>query len=658
MLIRASRKILLFALIPLIFSIGITPVLPSYSEELSCPSGEIEVTRSTNPASICIDQDTAKRWEDLGIGTIIGEPVPEILSNPTIPQDATKPSVIPIPPYPDQPPVNPDFDAHTEKFWPPTVTKVTDGAYVAIGYGLANSIMIEGDNGIIIIDAMTSYEAAKEVMSEFRKITDKPVKAIIYSHSHPDHVNGAGAFAEEASDDLEIYAHETLLDNYYHESGELASLIATRGISYYGVLLPSEGPDRFVSAGIGPFLESGDVTSAFLPPTITFDDKLDIEVAGLEMTLINVPSETNDETIVWIPEMGVLQGGEVLYELWPNLYSVRGSSYRDVKAWISSLDVMIDIEAEYLLLSHTRPVSGTENVRDVLTSTHDAVQYLYDQTIRGINQGYTEDELAHMIELPQHLQDHPWLQERYGERAWHVRGIVSGNVGWFEGDSTYLNAISFEERSQKTVEGFGGISKTIQMVRNAIDGGEYQWAAELATYVIETDPSNEEAKLLKAYALRVLGQQAHSSGGRNWYLTDALALEGKITVDPSALTVGDPDQIAGTPIKILLEQAPTRLDPLKADGIDMIVGVVLPDVDESYTFHIRNNIAAFKDGLKDNLDVKFTVDASVLKETLAGLKTFENSVSEGKVIVEGDIEDAKTFISLFDPYVQVASFAD
>jgi alkyl sulfatase BDS1-like metallo-beta-lactamase superfamily hydrolase len=195
----------------------------------------------------------------------------------------------------------------------------------------------------------------------------------LWKSPHPDHVNGAGAFAEEASDDLEIYAHSTLLDNYYHESGELATLIATRGIYYYGVLLPQEGPDRFVNAGIGPFLEAGDVTSAFLPPTITFDDRLDIEVAGLEMSLINVPSETNDETIVWIPEMGVLQGGEVLYELWPNLYSVRGSSYRDVKKWISSLDVMIDLEAEHLILSHTRPVSGAEEVRDVLTSTHDAV---------------------------------------------------------------------------------------------------------------------------------------------------------------------------------------------------------------------------------------------------------------------------------------------
>lgn len=642
------KELVVFALIPLILSIGIVPAIPfsDATEYSQICIDKVWIEKNNNKIA-CVTPFTADKLVGRGWGSLLSDDVFD-----------EKSETREFPNYPDQPEVNPEFDEHTSKFSPPKVQEVTDGVYVAIGYGLANSVMVEGDDGLIIIDVLTSYEAAKEVMSEFRKITDKPVKAIIYSHSHPDHVNGAGAFAEEAGDDLEIYAHSTLLDNYYHESGELATLIATRGISYYGVLLPQDGPDRFVSAGIGPFLESGDVTSAFLPPTITFDDRLDIEVAGLKMTLINVPSETNDETIVWIPEKGVLQGGEVLYELWPNLYSVRGSSYRDVKNWISSLDVMIDIEAEHLVLSHTRPVSGTENVRDVLTATHDGVQYLYDQTIRGINQGYNEDELAHMVELPEQLKNHPWLQERYGEQAWHVRGIVSGNVGWFEGDSTYLNSISFDERAEKTVDGFGGTEKTLNMVRDAIDNGEYQWAAELATYVIKSDPDNEDAKLLKAFSLRVLGQQAHSSGGRNWYLTDALSLEGKIIVDPSALTVGDPDQIAGTPIKILLEQAPTRLDPQKADGIDMVVGIILPDVDESYTFHIRNNIAAFKDGLKDDTDVKFTVDASVLKETLAGLKTFEDSISEGKVTVEGDMEDAKTFISLFDPYVQVASFAD
>ena len=112
-----------------------------------------------------------------------------------------------MPPYPDQPEVNPDFDAHTANFWPPEIIKVTDGVWQATGYGLANSIMIEGDDGIIIVDAMMSHESATEVMNEFRKITDKPVKAIVYTHSHPDHINGAGAFAQYADEDLEIFAH-------------------------------------------------------------------------------------------------------------------------------------------------------------------------------------------------------------------------------------------------------------------------------------------------------------------------------------------------------------------------------------------------------------------------------------------------------------------
>ena len=145
-----------------------------------------------------------------------------------------------------------------------------------------------------------------KTLNEFRKITDKPVKAIIYTHSHPDHINGAGAFAEEGSKDLQIYAQSGLMKNYYHESGELGKMIATRGVYYYGALLPKEGPDRLVNVGIGPFLELG--KSAFVPPTKTFDDKLDIEVSGVKMTLISVPSETNDELVVWIPEKKVLQG--------------------------------------------------------------------------------------------------------------------------------------------------------------------------------------------------------------------------------------------------------------------------------------------------------------------------------------------------------------
>ena len=222
----------------------------------------------------------------------------------------TNKQIIQLPPYPNEPDVNPGFEEHTQKFSPPKIVKVTDKIYSAVGYGMANSVMVVGDDGIIIIDTMLTYETAKEVMKEFRKISDKPVKAIIYTHSHPDHVNGAGAFAEYADSDLKIYAHSTVVNNYLHESGQMAELIGKRGIFYYGALLPKEGSDRLVNVGIGPVMELG--KTAFLYPTDTFDDTLNIEVAGVKMQLINVPSETNDEIIVWMPDLKVLQSAEVL----------------------------------------------------------------------------------------------------------------------------------------------------------------------------------------------------------------------------------------------------------------------------------------------------------------------------------------------------------
>ena len=374
--------------------------------------------------------------------------------------------------------------------------------------------------------------------------------------------------------------------------------------------------------------------------------------------MIYTPSETNDEIVVWFPETQVLVGAEVLYKLWPNLYSIRGTSYRDVKSWIDSLQTMIDLDAKYLALSHTQPVRGSENVKYVLTAYHDGVQYIYDQTIRGINNGMTADELANTIDLPASLKDHPWLQERYGERSWHIRGIYSGNIGWYQGDSAFLNPISHQEQSIKIVEGFGGVEKTIEKVRNAIDNGEYKWAAMLASYIIEAEPENKEAKLLKAFSLRVLGQQAHSSGARNWYITDALVLEGKITLDPSLVALTSPETIAATPIDILLEQVPTRLDPVKAEGIDMLVGLELSDSDESFTFHVRNNVAALTPGLEENLNVKLIAEESTIKLTLAGQKTLEGSINDGTITIEGNTDDAMTFISLFDPYVQASLYAN
>ena len=218
-------KFIIFALIPLILSIGITPAFSLQPEDIEteCREAQVLVYRINSQDYICTSSSSAILWAKLGMAEIVQktetiEPPLEV-EEPTT--ETTKPKVsdelsVELPPYPDVPSIHPKLLA-TNDFWsPPQVHKVTDGVYSAVGFDGANSIMIEGDDGIIIVDTLSTYEAAKKVISEFRKITDKPVKAIIYTHGHLDHVHGTGAFLEEG-EDIEIYAHDSHIDFYINE---------------------------------------------------------------------------------------------------------------------------------------------------------------------------------------------------------------------------------------------------------------------------------------------------------------------------------------------------------------------------------------------------------------------------------------------------------
>ena len=641
---RAIQRGFLFALIPLILSIGISPVLPSYSEELFCPPGEVEVVRSTNPNSICIDQDTADRWESLGIATIIGEPVPEIKSEPIISQENSDFSEIQIPPYPDMPNIHPKLLASNDFWDPPTVHKVTDGVYSAVGFDSANSIMIEGDDGIIIIDTLNNYENAKKVIAEFRNITDKPVKAIIYSHGHMDHVHGTTAFLEEG-EDVEIYAHESHVDFYINENSVLGPGATLRTIHAAGSMLPSEGDDSR-NMGVFPLMVPG--TIGYVAPTQTFSDELEVVISGVKMKMVYVAGESEDQIYIWLPEKKVLLIADNIYGIIPNIYTLRGAVYRDPMDYVNALDQMIPLEAEHVIANHVVPISGKDNVRDVLISTRDATQYIYDQTIRGMNAGYTADELSRMIELPEHLDNHPWLTKARNDVSAHVKQIYYGNFGWFEGNSAFLNAISLEERSKKIVDGFGGVDASILELRNSIDNEEYEWAAELGTYIVNADPENMEAKLLTAYTLRVLSFYSEGMDERHWLLTDAQELEGKITINPDSLSQTSPEQMAELPIEKIMRFLPTKLDPQKASGIDAVLGVSYTDIDLDFTLHLRNSILAVTDGAPNNPDMTLTLDSATHKLIVGGHLSILDAIESEQVEFTGDQNDLVDFLNLFD----------
>ena len=411
-----------------------------------------------------------------------------------------------------QPDARAELFAHTQEFRR-EVVRVADGVYSAVGYALGNAILVEGDDGVIIIDTTEGTDAAREIKSEFDLITTKPVRAIIYTHSHPDHIRGAAVFA--GGDEPEVYAHESFLpENRPAPVGRSAR----GGSSQFGGSLPAE---LHPNDGIGPELVMGG-DNGYLEPTVTFaGERYQFEVAGIRVELVHAPGETDDQIYVWLPERRVLFPGDNFYGAFPNLYAIRGVPLRRVDWWAESLAKMIDEDPEYLVPSHTRPILGNANVMSALRAYHDGVRSVLEQTIAGMNRGLRPDELARTVRLPDDLAHSPYLREFYGTVEWSVRTIYSYYLGWFDGNATGLFPLSNTERAERLIELVGGIAPLLAVGSAALDRGDHQWAAEVADYVLFVEENNRPAQLLKADALEALAERQISAGARNWYLSSA-----------------------------------------------------------------------------------------------------------------------------------------
>ena len=554
------------------------------------------------------------------------------------------------------PSVAPSLDAHTREF-ERRVYKVTDGVYQAVGYALANSIMIEGDDGIVIVDVTESVETAREVLAAFRQLTDKPIKALIYTHNHADHVlGGKGFLTEEEAGEIPVYAHDTT--NYYINrfGGIIRPIVETRSARMFGTRLP-EGPAGVVNAGIGPFLAANGGrrggTVGLIRPTHTFSERLELEIAGVEMELVHAPGETNDQLFVWLPKQRVLLPGDNIYKAFPNLYTIRGTLYRDPLKWVDSLDKMRALKPAFIAPSHTRPISGEAKVAEILTAYRDAIQYVHDQTIRWMNAGLTPDEIVERVVLPAHLKNHPFLLEHYGTVAWSVRSIFSGYLGWFNGDAASLNAVAPRERARRTVELAGGRDRALAFVKRAITDRDYAWAAELAGHLVNLDDSDRRARNLKAEAFEHLAALSVSANGRHFYLTQALELRDEIEItEDRDYTPDRVDFAKSMPIGQMLKSLPVNLNAEEALDINQTVELAFDDIDEIYSVIIRRGVAELRRGKSADADLRVKVSSSAWADILLGTRSVPAALVKGDVKLENRITDVPAFISfllLFKP---------
>ena len=530
-----------------------------------------------------------------------------------------------------------DDDFYFEK----GIYQVVDNVYVAIGYGLANSILIVGDTGNIIIDTTEDPELGKQINLEFKKISNLPNKAIIYTHSHVDHWRGAPGFFEE---ETKVYAHSTFQKGFFDQNNLLRPILTERGMKQFGHFLP-ENLKR--GHGLGFTLNFDFEQPSVIYPTNFFDEQTSqLSVGGIDLEIQHTPGETDDQIIIYYPEKNVVISGDNYYMRFPNLYTIRGTSYRDTKSWYKSVDAMRSYKPEFLISCHGPYLSGQQVIEDRLIIYRDAIQYIHDYAIRGANLGKTPDELVEEFEYPSFFLDNYDLQEKYGKVSWSIRNVYNGYLGFFDGKAVNLEPLSAKNRAKHIFELIGTKEKLIAEINKANSSQNYQWAAELSDVGLLNFPNDDKIKNLYSLALENLSLVEKNPIARNYYLSEAYELSNKIK--PSLEYTVSAEQAKNIPLDTFFDAMGPRLDAQKAKNKLIKVGFNITDTDEKFGVIVRNQIAEISNFYDDSFDVVISVDSNTWKGIVLKSESAAQAIAYGKLKIEGESAKFLQFSSLFN----------
>ena len=540
--------------------------------------------------------------------------------------------------------------------------KVTDRMYQVRSQDISNITFIEGDTGIIVIDPLVTPNAAKASLDlYFKHRPQKPIVAVIYTHSHTDHYGGVKGIVSEAdvkAGKVQIIAPAGFMDEAISENVLAGNIMSRRAFYSYGLLLPHNAQGD-IGNGLGVTLTTGGPTIIAPTRSITkTGEKLNID--GLDFEFLMAPgSEAPSEMHLYIPALKALCTAENSTHTLHNFYTLRGAKTRDTAKWTDYLNETLDkwgSQAEVLFMPHTWPVWGNQHINDYIGKYRDTIKYIHDQTLHLANQGYTMNEIGNMIHLPETLDKNWASRGYYGSVSHNARAVYNFYLGYYDGNPANLNPYGQVDMGKRYVKALGGSAHAINLAREAYNQGDYRWASELLKQVIAANPGDQVAKNLQADTFEQLGYQAESATWRGFYLTGAKELrEGAKKIEHAS--TASPDTIKGMTVEMLLDYMAVRLNSEKAAGKSISLNFNLSDND-NLNLSLNNSVLNYRKVLQPKVDASFYMSRSDLHDVLVGQAKMADLVKAKKAKIIGNgakLEEIIACLDNFDLWVNIVT---
>jgi alkyl sulfatase BDS1-like metallo-beta-lactamase superfamily hydrolase len=534
--------------------------------------------------------------------------------------------------------------------------QVTDRIYQIRGFDISNMTIIEGDQGLIVIDPLISTEVARAGLDLcFAHRGRRPVTAVIYTHSHVDHFGGARGVVDEAdvkAGRVEVIAPAGFMEEIVSENVLAGTPMVRRAHFQFGATLP-KGPRGQVDAGLGKVTSRGTVT--LLPPTRIIAAPIETHrIDGVEIVFQLAPeTEAPAEMHMFYPALRALNLAENATHNLHNTYPIRGAQVRDANAWARYLNEALDRfgpDTDVVFAQHHWPVWGHDRVIDFLTKQRDLYKYLHDQTVRLMNHGFTAAEIAERLVLPKSLAGTWHVRGYYGTLSHNSKAVYQRYLGWYDANPANLNPLPPVERGRKYVEYMGGADAAIRRARADFDKGEYRFVAEAMSHVVFADPSNTEARQLGADALEQLGYAAESATWRNAYLLGAFELrQGRPNTVARAPV--SPDVLRAMSVEQIFDLLGVRLNGEKAEGRRIVINWVFPDLARPCVLNLENCALTYLAGRRsDRADATVTLDRATLDRLILRELPISEAIQSGSVHLDGDPAKLAELFSLLDQF--------